>query len=101
MIMFEATVPVRMALVIVSMIVVSMIIMVVIMSVIVVIVIMVIAFEKIRLDIENTIEIEGIASQHFGNRNLAALGAVHTRIGIDAADARLDLGQFVRFHEVR
>src|SRR5204863_278456 len=75
-------------------------IMPVVMVVIMVMVLVIITFEKIRLDIENAIEIEGVASQHFHKRDLATLGPVQPRIGIDAADARLDLGQFAGCHEI-
>jgi hypothetical protein len=44
-----------------------------------------------RLDLQDAVEIEGVAAQHLRQRDLAALGRVHLGVGIDAADARLDL----------
>ena len=57
----------------------------------VVIVIVAVALEEFRLDVEDAVEIEGVAAQHLVERDLRALGLVHLGVGVDAADARLDL----------
>ena len=72
------------------MVIVAMVVAVVIM---VMMVIMLLGLEELGLDLEDTVEIEGVASQHLGQRHLAALGHVHARIGVDGADAHLDLAQ--------
>ena len=67
------------------MVVVMVVIMVVIMVMIVMmvmIVIMVLAFEEVRFDIENAVEIEGAAFEHLVERDLRALGPVHLRVGL-------------------
>ena len=51
------------------------------------------ALEELRLDVEDAVEVEGVAVEHLGDRDRAALGAMEARIGIDAADARFDLAQ--------
>src|SRR6185312_15163140 len=61
------------------------------MMVMIVMIVAVAGFEKIRLDIEDAVEIERAALQHVGDRHLAALGAMQLGIGVDAADAGLDL----------
>ena len=48
--------------------------------------------QEVRLKFHDSIEIEGVAPEHLGQRNAAALGPVQLGVGIDAADARLDLG---------
>src|SRR5580692_1310022 len=73
---------------------------VVAMIMIVVMMIVTVAFEKFRLDVEDAVEIEGVALQHFAQRDLGALGLVHPRVWIDAADARLDFGQLLGRHQV-
>jgi len=55
------------------------------------VVIVPVAFEELRLDVEDTVEVEGVAAQNLAERALGALGLVHLGVGIDAADARLDL----------
>ena len=50
--------------------------------------------QKIRLDVEDAIEIEGAALQNVRQLDLATLGAMQLGIGVDAADPRLDLGEF-------
>ena len=49
--------------------------------------------QELRLDVEDAVEIEGVAPQHLVERDLRLLGAMELRIRIDAADARLDLAQ--------
>ena len=63
-------------------------------AVVMMVVIMIVAgFEEVRLDVEDAVEIERAALEHVRQRHLAALGAMQLGIGVDAADARLDLGQ--------
>ena len=65
-----------------------------VMMIVVVVVIMAIAsIEEFRLDFEDAIQIERAALQHVRQRHLAALGAVQLCIGIDTANAGLDLGK--------
>src|SRR5579864_6649090 len=52
-----------------------------------------VAFQKRRLDVEDAVEIEGVAVQNFVERNLGTLRLVQAGIGIDAADTRLDVAQ--------
>ena len=56
--------------------------------------------QEIRLEIEDAVEVEGVAAEHLRQRDGAALGLVHARIGIDAADARLDVAQLLGRHQV-
>src|SRR5579872_420351 len=56
-------------------------------------VIVAVAFQKRRLDVEDAVEIEGVAVQNFVERNLGTLRLVQAGIGIDAADTRLDVAQ--------
>ena len=93
---------------IVIMMIVVMIIMVVVVVVIVavtvimsVIVDVIIGLEELRLEVENAIEVEGLAAEHLGERQRAALRPVQPRIGIDAADARLDVGELGRRRQDR
>ena len=70
---------------------------IVVIMAVVMIVVMIVAiagFEKFRLEFEDAVEIERAALQHVGQRDLAALGAMQFGIGVDAADPRLDFGQF-------
>ncbi len=69
-------------------------VMTVMMMVMIVVVVMIVGFEEGRLDLKNTIQIECLALQHIGERDLATLGAVQPRVRVDAADARLDFGEF-------
>src|SRR5262249_52073926 len=67
---------------------------------IMVMIVTVLAFEERRLDVEDAVEIEGIAAEHLGQGNGAALCLVQPRILVDGADARLDLGELVPADEV-
>src|SRR3979409_2213724 len=49
------------------------------------------SLEEFGLDVQDAIEIEGIAAQNLPQRNRATLGPVHLGIRIDGADAPLDL----------
>ncbi len=72
--------------------------MIVVMMVVVVmtvIMIVTVAGQKFRLDRDDAIEIEGIAAEHLGQRNLAALGPMHLGIGIDAANAVFHFAQLL------
>ena len=51
--------------------------------------------EEIRLDLEDAVEIEGVAVEHLGDRHGAVLRAMQLGIGVDGADARLDLLQLL------
>src|SRR6185312_1360861 len=59
-------------------------------------VVMLVCRQEIRLDVEDAVEIESVAAEHFVDLDLRALGAMDLGIGIDGADARLDFGQFGR-----
>jgi hypothetical protein len=56
--------------------------------------------EEGRLDVEDAVEVEGIAAEHLRDVDLGALGAVQAGIGVDGADARLDLAQLGGRHQV-
>ena len=58
------------------------------------IVVMIVGLQEFRLDLQDAVEIEGVAPQHLVERNLRALRVMQPGVGIDAADARLDLAQF-------
>src|SRR6202021_2046557 len=75
---------------------VSMIMVVMIVTVMMVVVVMMIipGFEEIRLDLQNTVEIECAPLQNVRQRDLAALGAMQFGVRIDAPDPCLALGQF-------
>ena len=60
------------------------------------VVIVIVAFEEFRLDVEDAVEIEGVALQHLVERDLGALGLVQLGVRVDAADARLDLVELRR-----
>ena len=81
------------------MIVIVVMIMLVIMSMLVVVIVL-LGFEECRLDLENTVEIEGVAAQHLVQGDLCALGLVQPRVRVDAADAGLDLAQFGGRHQI-
>ena len=49
------------------------------------------SLEKGRLQIENAIEVEGVAAQNRIERNLGAFGPMQLGVGIDTANARFDL----------
>src|SRR5262245_11827098 len=56
--------------------------------------------QKLRLDLQDAVEIEGVAPEHLRQRNAAALGSMQLGVGIDAADARLHLAELVGRHQV-
>ena len=68
--------------------------------VMIVIVIVVLGLQKLRLQFEDAVEIEGLAVEHGVERDIAFPGAVQFGVGIEAANARLDLFQFVLVHKV-
>ena len=68
--------------------------------IVIVIVVMIVGLEERRLDVEDALEIERVAVQHLVERDLRALRAVQLGIGIDAADARLDLAQLGVGHQI-
>ena len=70
-------------------------------GVIVAVIVVVARFQELRLDIENAVEVEGVAMQHLGERYGAALRVMEPRIWIDGADARFDLPQVCVADEVR
>ena len=47
---------------------------VVIMIVIVIVLMLVVGLEEGRLDVEDAVEVEGVAAEHFGDVDLGALG---------------------------
>src|SRR5262249_15712124 len=74
----------------------------VIMSVVIVImVVSTVAFEKFRFDLENAVEIESVAPQHFRQRNPPPFGTMQPGVRMEAADARLGIPEFVGLHEIR
>ena len=56
--------------------------------------------EKLRLDVEDALEIERLAVEHLVERDLRALRAMQLGIGVDAADARFGLAQLGLGHEI-
>src|ERR1700738_4130376 len=80
---------------------VAVMVVVAVMVMIVIMVVIVAGLEKIRLDVEDAVEVEGAALQDVRQRNLAALGAVQFGIRVDAANPRLDLGELTLGDEVR
>ena len=67
---------------------------------IVVVIMLLVDDQKVRLDIQNAVEVEGIAAEHGIERDGAILRPMQLRIGIDGADAGLDLVKFVRADEI-
>src|SRR5690242_6677947 len=65
-----------------------------------VIMMMIVGLEERRLDLENTIEIEGIASQDLADIDLGALGAMQPRVRIESADPRLEFAQLLRSDQI-
>src|SRR5215475_9945269 len=68
-----------------------------VMAVVVTVIVMMVTTvpEEFRLDLHDAVEIEGVAPQHLRQRDLAALGFVQPGVGVDAADARLQLAERV------
>ena len=79
-----------------SVIVIMMVVVTVPMIVMMMVVIVAIAFKELRLDVEDTIEIEGVTAQNLVKRDFGPLGLVHFGIRINGANARLDLAEFAR-----
>lgn len=73
---------------------------VVMMFMIVVVVIMRFGVEEMRLNIEDSGEIEGVTLQNRGQRHVGAHSPMHDGIGIDATDPRLDFGQLPAVDEI-
>ncbi len=63
-------------------------------------VIILIGFEKIRLDFQNPIKIEGVAAEHGIERHRAIHGLVEFGVGVDCANARFDFAQFFRADKI-
>src|SRR5262249_29803866 len=84
----------------VSMIMTVTMIMLVIMVMAVAMFVVVLDRQEFGLDVEDAIKVKGISPEHFQQRDPAALGGVQPRIGIDAADVRLDVGKLIRLHQV-
>ena len=61
-----------------------------VMMIVIVMMVMIVIFEEIRLEFEDTVEIERAAFQNIRQRHLAALGTMQFGIGIDAANPRFD-----------
>lgn len=61
---------------------------------------MIIRFEKIGLQFQDTIQIESIALQNRVERHIRFHGEMQDRVGINAADARLNLSQFFFCHQI-
>src|SRR5262249_47358056 len=95
-IVLETAAMVAVVIVVVMMVMVMMVLMaVLVMMTMIMAVLVMLGLQELRLDIEDAIEIEGIAPQHLGQRNLAAFGGMQLGVGIDAADARLDVSQLL------
>ncbi|MDU0814761.1 hypothetical protein RTJ51_19660, partial [Bacillus siamensis] len=72
------------------------VIMVMVMTVVMMVMVMVVivaGLEEIGLDLQDAVEVERAALQHVGQANLTTFGTVQLCVGIDAADAGLDLGK--------
>ena len=69
---------------------------IVMMIVVVRLIVRIFDLEELRLDFENAVEIEGIAAKHLGDRHRAFHRLVEFGVGVDRADARLDLGELRR-----
>src|SRR4029079_842032 len=67
---------------------------------IVAVMVVAVALEKFRLQMEDAVEVERIAAEHFVKRHLRPLGLVQPGVAIDAADARLDLVKFGRRDQI-
>src|SRR6185437_7256554 len=74
---------------------------VIVTMVVMMVVISAVAVQKSRLDFEDAVEIEGVAVQHFVERDLGALRLVQPGVRIDAANAGLDVAQFFGRDQVR
>src|SRR5262249_9472505 len=100
--MLEAVMPIGMVVIVVMtvMVMIMMVMSIVVMVMMRMRVIVAVGFQEFRLDIENAIEVEGIAPEHLGQRHCAALRLVDLRVRIDAANARLDVAQIGAADEV-
>src|ERR1700722_14210338 len=67
---------------------------IVVMTVVVMMVMVVAGIQKLRFDLQDTIEVERPALQYVRQRNLAAFGAVQFGIGVDGPNPRFDFGEF-------
>ena len=70
------------------------------MVVVVIVVIVLVDLQEGRLDVEDAVEVEGVAAEHVVDRDVGARRLVQLGIGVDGADAHLDLPQLGRRHEV-
>ena len=68
--------------------------------VIMVVVVVIVADEEVRFDVEDAIEIEGSALKHISECDVAVLRSMQCRVGVDGADARLNLAQLGRADEI-
>src|SRR3984885_2671367 len=75
--------------------------MMVVAAVVVMVIVVLLAYEEVRFDIENAVEIEGTALEHIGKRDVTLLGSMQRRVRVDGADARFDLAQFGRADKIR
>src|SRR6185369_14075730 len=81
---------------------VAMMVMIVPMMIVVVMMMIVVigGLQELRLDVEDAVEVEGIAAEHLGDVDLRTLGTMQPRIRVQAPDARLELEQLARLHEI-
>src|SRR5882672_8979661 len=79
----------------------AMIMVVAIGMIVVMMIVTVVRLQELWLDIEDAVEVEGVAVQHLGERHRTALRQVERRIWINGADARFDLPQVRGADEVR
>src|SRR3546814_9941531 len=56
--------------------------------------------QEIRLQADDTVEIEGAAIEHLVERHVAAGGLMDRRKRVDGTDARLDIGEFGRADQI-
>ncbi len=68
--------------------------------VMIVVVIMLLGDEEVRLDVEDAVEVERPPLEHVGERDVAFRRPMERSVGVDGADARLDLAQLRRRHEI-
>jgi len=61
-----------------------------------VMVVVILGLKEFRLDVENAVEIEGVASEHFVECNLGALGLVHLGVRIECCGCALPLPEALR-----
>ena len=64
--------------------------------VMIMVVVVLLCDKKVGLDVENAVEIEGPPFENVGERDVAFPRTMQRSVGIDRADARLDLSQLMQ-----